>query len=150
VYHRTVRRIARRNFEKVAAKDDGPLLASCAPDVRHRFGGDHALGGVRNGRDALRRWFGRLGRLAPSLRLTVHEVWVTGPPWQTVVVVRWSATQDLPDGSPYLNRGVHVVELRWDTVTSIDANEDSQEVARSLRVWAEAGVEEATAAPITS
>lgn len=80
----------------------------------------------------------------------MHDVWATGAPWRAIAVIRWTATQDLPDGSPYLNRGVHVIELRWGTVTAIDANEDSQEVARGLRAWAAAGVEEAAAAPITS
>lgn len=41
--------------------------------AHHRFGGHHAVGGERYDREALRRWFERLGRLAPTLQITVHD-----------------------------------------------------------------------------
>ena len=126
------------------------LLRDCAPDIHHRFRGDHALGGERHDREALRRWFERLGRLCPTLALTTRDVWVKGLPHHTVVVIRWTATRTLPDGSPYLNHGVHVVRMKWFKAVEIDANEDSQAVARSMEVLAACGVDEAAAAPITS
>lgn len=150
MYHRIVERISRRNFERVNAQDYAPLLASCRPDVHHRFGGDHALGGERHDTEALAAWFERLGRVCPTLRLTVTDVWVKGLPHDTTVLLRWTATQDMPDGSTYANHGVHVVRLRWLAVVSIDANEDSQAVERMLRVMAEHSNDEAAAAPITS
>ena len=150
MYHALVERISRRNFERVNAHDYEPLLAACRPDVHHRFGGDHALGGQRHDVHALRSWFQRLGRLCPTLHLTVTDVWVTGLPHDTTAVLRWDATQDLPDGSTYRNHGVHVVRLRWLKVVSIDANEDSQAVERALAIFAAHGVEEATCEPITS
>ena len=150
MYHALVARLARRNFERVNDRDVEGLLRTCAPDVHHRFGGDHALGGERHDKEALRRWFERLGRLCPTLRLTVRDTWVTGLPHDTVVVIRWTATQQMPDGSPSLNHGVHVVRMRWGRVVEIDANEDSQLVAAALRVMADHGVEEALAAPVTS
>ena len=60
------------------------------------------------------------------------------------------AVQDLPDGAPYNNHGVHVIRMRWGRVFDIDANEDSQLVAASLQIWAAHGVNEALAAPILS
>ena len=74
-------------------------------------------------REALRQWFERLGRLAPTLQLTVHDVWVKGGPWNTIVIIRWYAGQDLPGGSPYNNHGVHVIRMRWGKVFDIDAND---------------------------
>lgn len=150
MYHAIVKRIARKNFLRVNQKDYDALLKDCAPDVRHRFGGSHALGGERHDREALRQWFGRLGRLGPGLMLTVHDVWVKGLPNNTFIFVRWSASDTLPDGSPYKNHGVHIIRMRWGKIVEIDANEDSQAVAESLRMRAEYGVEEALAAPITS
>jgi ketosteroid isomerase-like protein len=91
-----------------------------------------------------------LFRLASTLQLTVHDVWVKGGPWNTTIIMRWSAVQDLPDGSPYNNHGVHIIHLRWGKVFDIDANEDSQLVAASLQLWAARGVSEALAAPILS
>jgi ketosteroid isomerase-like protein len=150
MYHAIVKRIAVRNFERVNDHDYESLLADCVPNVRHRFGGSHALGGERHDREALRRWFERLGRLSPTLRLTVEDTWVKGSPAHTIVIIRWSATQGMPDDSPYHNHGVHIVEMKWGKIVSIDANEDSQAVAAGLQVWAKHGVEEAIAAPIVS
>ncbi|MGI3779785.1 MAG: nuclear transport factor 2 family protein [Janthinobacterium lividum] len=150
MYHAIVKRIARRNFERVNDHDYEPLLASCVPTIHHRFGGDHALGGQRHDVAALREWFHRLGRLNPTLRLRVSDVWVKGLPHDTTILMRWDATQDMPDGSAYTNHGVHVIKMRWLKVVSIDANEDSQAVERALAVFAAHDVPEATAAPITS
>lgn len=150
LYHAIVRRVAKKNFMRVNQKDYEALLKDCVPSIHHRFGGKHALGGERHDREALRRWFGRLGRLGPTLTLTVNDVWVNGWPHDTTIFIRWAATQDLPDGSPYHNHGVHVVRMRWGKIVDIDANEDSQAVADSLKIWAAHGVEEALADPILS
>ncbi|WP_326556831.1 nuclear transport factor 2 family protein [Micromonospora sp. NBC_01796] len=150
MYHAIVKRIATKNFNRVNEKDYDALLKDCVPDVYHRFGGDHALGGERHDREALRRWFERLGRLSPTLRLTVRDVWVKGTPHNTTIIIRWTATQNMPDGSPYNNHGVHIVQMKWGKIVSIDANEDSQLVAAALRVFAAQGVTEASAEPIVS
>lgn len=150
MYHAIVKRIARKNFERVNAKDFEALLNDCAPDIRHRFGGDHALGGERHDREALRTWFGRLGRLGRHLKLTVEDVWVKGLPNDTTIILRWSATDTLPDGSAYQNRGVHIVKMKWGKVVDIDAHEDSQAVAGNLQKQAALGVAEAMAARIVS
>jgi ketosteroid isomerase-like protein len=75
---------------------------------------------------------------------------VKGWPHNTTIVMRWIASQTLPDGSPYENHGVHVIRMRWAKVVDIDANEDSQAVAEYLKSIAAQGVEEALAAPIVS
>lgn len=150
MYHAMVKRIARRNFLRVNNKDFGALLGDCTPDIRHRFGGRHALGGARHDKAGLARWFDRLSRLGPQLTLTVEDVWVKGLPNDTTVIVRWSATDELPDGTPYRNRGVHIVQMRWGKVVDIDAHEDSQAVAANLARQAALGVVEAAADPIVS
>lgn len=150
MYHAIVKRIARKNFLRVNQKDFGAILGGCVPGIHHQFGGAHALGGQRHDREALGRWFGRLGRLCPHLALTVDDVWVKGFPHNTTVIVRWSATDTLPDASSYQNRGVHIIKMRWGKVFDIDAHEDSQAVAESMTKQAALGIEEATAAQILS
>jgi ketosteroid isomerase-like protein len=150
MYHTIVKRIARKNFLRVNDKDYDALLKDCAPDIHHRFGGNHALGGERHDREALRHWFGRLGRLAEHLTLTVEEIWVKGLPHDTTIIIRWSATDTPPDGFDYRNHGVHIVRMKWGKVVAIDANEDSQAVAENLARLAAMGIAEAGAAPITS
>jgi ketosteroid isomerase-like protein len=88
MYHAIVKRIAPQDFLRVNRKDYAAILKGCSSDVHHRFAGQHARGGERHDREALGRWFERLGRLAPTLRLTVHDVWVKGGPWDTTVIVR--------------------------------------------------------------
>jgi ketosteroid isomerase-like protein len=150
MYHGIVKRLVTRNFERVNDKDYDAILKGCTADVHHRFGGNHALGGERHDRDALRLWFERLGRLYPDLKLTVHDVWVKGLPHRTTTIVRWTGTQTFPDGSPYVNHGVHIVRTRWGKAVDIDANEDSQLVARYLTMLAALGTDEALAEPIRS
>lgn len=150
MYRAVVRRIATRNFERVNNQEYETILKGCTEDVRHRFGGNHPLGGERHDKEALRRWFQRLGRLYPTLKLTVRDVWVTGLPHNTTVIIRWTAAQTLTDRSPYENHGVHVVGMRWGKVVEIDANEDSQIVAESMKVLAAHGQDEALAPPILS
>ena len=150
MYHAIVKRIARKNFERVNERDFQSLLKDCVPNVYHRFGGTHALGGERHDREALGRWLERLARLGPNMKLTVRDVWVKGLPHNTTILVRWTNTDHLEDGTTYSNHGVHVVKMRWGKIVEIDANEDSQAVAGWLALQASRGVAEASAAPIVS
>ena len=150
MYHRFVRRLAQQNFDLVNSKNYEKLLASCSPTIHHRFGGNHALGGERHDVEALRLWFERLGRLVPTLHLEIRDVWSTGTPWNTTLIIRWDSAGKFPDGSPYTNHGVHIITLQWGKATSIDANEDSQTVDRLLIALTAAGITEAAASPITS
>ncbi|QHC62718.1 hypothetical protein GSU69_08510 [Rathayibacter festucae] len=150
MYHAFVKRLVRRNFELVNEKNFDALIASCAPDIHHRFGGSHALGGERHDAVAFRAWCDRLGRLVPTLRLEVQDVWVKGNPWDTTAIARWTSTGSFPDGSPYNNHGVHVIRLLRGKVVSIDANEDSEAVAALLAALTATGIDEAAATPIQS
>ncbi len=149
-YHAIVKRTAKKNFERVNQRDFSSLLKDCIPKVHHRFGGSHALGGDRHDREALGRWLKRLEHLGPTMKLTVRDVWVKGLPHDTTIIVRWTNTDTLLDGSPYNNHGVHVVKMRWGKIVEIDANEDSQAVAEALKIQAAHGLEEALAPPIVS
>jgi len=150
MYHTIVKQIAKKNFERVNRQDFDALVKDCVPDVHHRFYGAHALSGERHDREAVRLWFERLGRLAPGLTLTVHDVWVRGLPHDTTIILRWSAKDTRVDGSPYRNFGVHILKMRWFKIIDIDAYEDSQAVAENLKLQAAYGVREATEAPIVS
>ena len=149
LYGSIVKRLTLRMFDLVNAQEYDTVMENCPPDVPHQFGGHHALGGKRYGAAALRRWFDRLGRLVPSLQLHVQEIWVKGPPWNTVVVARWIGDGTFPDGSPYENHGVHIIHIRWGKVTSLDANEDSEVVAKLMNALVATGVEEAGNPPLT-
>lgn len=148
MYAGIVERKSRAAFEAVNQHDYDAFNKLCRPDVVHHFGGDHALGGTRNTLAGLRLWFERLGRVMPTLNLDVKEVWVKGWPWDTTIILRWTATAQPLDGGVYVNHGVHIVGMRWFKVTSIDANEDSQAVAAVLKRQAACGIDEALAPAI--
>jgi len=151
MYHAIVKRIARKKVTRVNGKDFDAILRDCVPDIHHRFGGHHALGGERHDREALSRWFARLGRLGRHLILSVDDVWVEGLPQGTTIIIRGSATDSiLDDGAPYRNRGVHIVKMRWGKIADIDAHEDSHAVLEGLARQAALGVAEAAAVPIVS
>jgi ketosteroid isomerase-like protein len=150
MFHTIIKRQARRTFDRVNTHDYDGILQGALPGIRHRFAGEHALGGERNDVAHMRLWFERLGRVVPTLTLTVTDVWVTGGLSKAVVIVRWDANATLLDGSPYRNHGVHIIHLRRLKIVSIDVSEDSQAVARCMERQAEAGIAEALAAPIVS
>lgn len=62
--------------------------------------------------------------------------------------MRWTGAAIFPDGTPYANHGVHVIHMAWGKVDSIDANEDSQVVAKMLQQKVQAGMPEAGEPPI--
>ena len=150
MYHAIVKRIARKNFERVNQRDFRSLLNDCVPNVCHRFSGDHALGGERHDREASGRWLDRLAVVGRNMQLTVRDVWVKGLPHNTSVIVRWTNTDTGPDGSAYSNQGVHIIKMRWGKIVEIDANEDSQAVAEWLKLQARYGIAVASAPPILS
>ena len=150
LYQAIVKRKIRQSFEDVNNHRWDELMRSIAPDVHHRFGGVHAIGGERHDRETLRRWFERLARVLPNLRLEIKKIWVEGWPWHTMVFVQWDGTATLVDGGGYSQHAIHVITLRWGKIAALDVFEDSQEVARALVAQAAAGLDEALAQPILS
>ena len=150
LYQAIVKRRIRQSFEDVNNHRWDELMRSIAPDVHHRFGGVHAIGGERHDRETLRRWFERLARVLPNLRLEIKEIWVEGWPWHTMVFVQWDGTATLLDGGGYSQHAIHVITLRWGKIHALDVFEDSQEVARALVAQAASGLDEALAQPILS
>ena len=151
LYSYIVKKEIRKTFDHVNNHRWDEAVKAVAPYVRHRVSGAHALGGERHHKDALRRWFERLGRVLPTLRITVDNVWVKGWPWNTTVFAQWDGTATLLNGdASYFNRGLHVFTLRWGRVHALEEFQDSQAAANALAVQAAAGVEEAVAEQIVS
>jgi ketosteroid isomerase-like protein len=125
-------------------------VKAAVPQVHHHVSGVHALGGERRGKEALRRWLERAGRVLPNLHIKVDNIWVTGWPWHTTAFAEWEGTATLLNGDAYINRGLHVFTLRWGRLYTLEEFQDSQEAARGLATQASAGLEEAAATPIES
>jgi ketosteroid isomerase-like protein len=148
VYKTLVRRRVHTIFDALGRRDYMVALDGMAANVHHVFAGDSALGGERHSRDAVQAWFERLFRLYDELRFDIHQVIVSGPPWNIVVGVEWLGHVRPKAGKPYLNEGFHVINIRRGRVAYFHAYEDSQKVADACREMADAGIDEARAAPI--
>ena len=68
MYHLMIKRLARRNFQRLTAGDWEPILEDLALDVHHVYAGQNAVGGVRTSRADVRLWFERVYRLFPSFQ----------------------------------------------------------------------------------
>ena len=138
----------RKSFLRMSAQEYDRAVDRMAPEVRQVFPGDHALGGERRSREAIRRWFQRVYRLLPDLGFEVKTVAVSGWPWSTEVAVEWVVRATATDGVPYVNHGSTFMRIRWGRVVDIREYLDTAVTAESLRRLAGSGVEEAAAAPI--
>ena len=150
MYHAVVRSRIRSLFEAVNRGDAEPVLAAFAQNFEHRFlGEDHALAGSRITIGKTRAWYARLYRLLPDLRFELQRVAVSGPPWNTVVVVDWLESNSGTDGVRTTNAGVHVVHLAWGRVTRLLICPDTTGLVATLDRLFASGNAEAHAQPIT-
>ncbi len=151
LYSYFVKKLIRQSFDHVNQHRWDEVLKAVALSVHHRLPGARSLGGERHDKEALRRWFERLGRVLPNFNFKVNNIWVKGWPGHTTVFAQWDGTATLLNGdASYLNRGLHVFTLRWGKVYAIDEFQDSQEVARGLAAQAASGFKEAVAEQIVS
>jgi ketosteroid isomerase-like protein len=148
MYHAIVKRIARNAFKDLSDRQVEPLIERAAPNLRHTFAGDHALGGTRHSREAFRAWMERLYRLFPELTFTIRDMMATGPPWNTRLALFWADRGVAADGVDYENEGVHLLRLEWGRLTELHATLDTQHLERTLDRMAAVGIEEAAANPI--
>lgn len=148
VYRTIVTRKVERTFAEINAGNWQVMVDGLGRDFTYRFHGRHALGGVRSTRESMSAWWERVARLLPGHRIDVQEVVVSGGPRRTRLAVRAVVHGDLPDGSRYENVMFQLMTLRWGKVVEIETLEDLQVLDRALRVVAEHGREEASAAPI--
>ncbi|MGD9538604.1 MAG: nuclear transport factor 2 family protein [Alphaproteobacteria bacterium] len=143
-----VRRQVRALFDAVNRGDAEPVLRAFARRFEHRFIGGHALGGSRTTLRATRAWYARLYRLLPDIRFELERIWVSGGPWNTVVVIEWEETNSGTDGVHTSNRGVHALHLRWGRATRLVICPDTAGLHATLERLAASGNAEALAAPI--
>lgn len=149
MYHTIVRRRIGRAFDAINRGDYSGIVAQFAPRHRHVMHGMHALAGERTTADSTARWYARLQRLLPGLCFDVHAIAVTGGPWRTEVLVRWTDHFRLPDGAMGSNQGVHAFTLRWGRVSVLEVHCDTARLAAYCERMAAAGLAEAAAAPIS-
>jgi len=149
MYHAYVRSQVRRLFEAVNKGNAEPVLQLFAPQFEHAFLGEHALGGSRHTLRATREWYARLYRLLPDIHFDIRRIWVSGAPWNTIVVIEWDESNSGTDGVRTTNQGIHALHLRWGRAKRLIICPDTTALVATLARLAKAGNAEADAAPIT-
>lgn len=82
--------------------------------------------------------------------IKVDNICVSGWRSNTTVFVQWIGTSTLLNGDNYVNRDLHVFNLRWGKVHALEEYQDSQAAANALLAQSKAGINEATATQILS
>jgi ketosteroid isomerase-like protein len=106
------------------AGDPRPALLLDAPDVTFTFPGDNSWSGTFRGKDAVRRWHGRL--VAVGLQTFPDEVVASGWPWRMTICVRGHDYLRSPAGElVYENRFVIWGRLAWGRLKEYEVYEDT-------------------------
>ncbi len=148
MYHAIVRRKIIALFDAVGRGDAEPVLAGFASRFTHSFIGDSAMGGARHTLAATKIWYERLYRLLPGIKFAIHEIKVSGPPWNTLAIVEWRESNNGADGVRTENPGYHMVRLAWGKMTWLAICPDTAGLKATLTRLAAAGFSEANAPPI--
>jgi ketosteroid isomerase-like protein len=148
MYHRIVRRKIEQGYAQISGRNVEPLLAQFAPDIHFTFAGQHALGADLHSRDGVRQWFQRVAQVFPGLQIRAERIFVSGPPWNTVVTTQFAICDTLPDGSRYENRGVQIARLVWGRVVEDYLTEDTQTLVQTLQRLTQLGNRAADAGPL--
>lgn len=153
IYRAIVRRQVRTLFAQANGGNWEAIVAGLAPSFTYRFIGETPLGGTRTTHAAMRRWFDRLYRLFPGSQFAPVRIVVEGPPWNTQIMtyVKIQGTAPTTAGAPapYENEFMQAMILRWGKITSVITLEDTQRFVEALPRLAAAGIDDATASPIT-
>src|SRR5262245_58125270 len=147
MYHSFVRARVKQLFDAVNHGNAEPVLQLFARNFEHSLLGRHALGGSRRTLAATREWYARLYRLLPDIHFDIRRIWVSGWPWNTIVVIEWDETNSGTDGVRTTNRGIHAMQLRWGLATRLIICPDTTPLISTLDRLAKSGNSEASAQP---
>ena len=135
-YAAAFRLMLRRTAGRLMAGDVDAFLRFYADDATLTFPGDNSWGPVYRGKDEIRAFLERFLRV--GLQGELHEILVSGPPWDTTVAARFDDRATAPDGTiVYENRAMIFLKVRWGKVVSEEVFEDTERVAAFDR-WLEA------------
>jgi ketosteroid isomerase-like protein len=128
MYSWLVGRLVRRVFARLSAGDPQAALRLFAPGAHFVFHGDSAFGTDTSDRQEIEAWFHRFAALGPNFE--IHDVIVSGPPWNMRAATRFTDHLRMPDGDGMLhNPGMQYLRMRWGRVKEDLIYIDTQAVA---------------------
>jgi ketosteroid isomerase-like protein len=128
LYTAALRRLLRRNLERLRGGDLGPMQQLYAEDIHFVFPGESSWSADLRGKHELEGWQRRF--IDVGLQLDPHEILLAGPPWSTTVVLHFVDHLRAPQGGlVYENAGVILCKAVWGKIKFIAVYEDTQKVA---------------------
>lgn len=140
MYKATVRALIRRSIRMLNEGNYQPALAVFAKDATLAFPGDNSwsreFGDPKLGREPfvthrgtvqLERFLQRY--VGAGIQMTVEDVLVNGPPWNTRVAVQVNHGIVADGVSIYTNRAVLMATIRWGKIRAQEDYEDTQRVS---------------------
>lgn len=154
MYKAAVRWMIRRNIDRLNAGDHRPTLAMFAPNAVMSFPGDNSWSNQHRaprtgtqpslshrGVDEIEAFLVRY--VGTGMQMTVEDILVNGPPWNTRAAVRvhhWAPGAD--DTVAYQNRAVLMVTTSWGRIRTQEDYEDTVRVAAYDEILAAEGATE--------
>ena len=128
MYGWAVRLLTQRAFDRLARGDARFAMALLADDVVFHFPGRSPFAADARSKDEIRSWFNRFAHFRPQFE--IGDTIASGPPWRVRACIQFvDRVGDPREGTPYINRGVCWVELRWGRVVLEEIYLDTQAVA---------------------
>jgi ketosteroid isomerase-like protein len=129
MYRWLVKKLTKAVLARLRAGDPRWILSGVADDVHFRFLGEHSWTADFHSKAQMRAWLKRYLRV--GLQLTPHEIAVSGPPWNTVVLIRFTdVATDRAGNVIYENEGVLFERLVWGRIREHISYEDTQRTAQ--------------------
>jgi len=141
MYKAIVRALIRRSIRELNVGDAGPALAVFATDATLSFPGDNSWSHqfrppvfgreqfvTHRGKDEVAAFLDAY--VASGIQMTVEDVLVNGPPWNTRVAVRVNHGIPEGDGYRYTNRAVLFATIAWGKIRAQEDYEDTVRVAQ--------------------
>ncbi|MBC7936704.1 MAG: nuclear transport factor 2 family protein [Rhizobacter sp.] len=149
MYHYIIKEKLKDIFESLNRGDYEALLKNVSPQITHSFSGSHPIGGTRHTIESMRRWFKRLYIITPQIHFTIKKLIVSGFPWNTTAAIEWEDKATPANGEQYINKGVHVIKMKWGKAVYIHGYFDTQLFNDLCKRLAATGLKEASETPIT-
>jgi ketosteroid isomerase-like protein len=113
----------RTGYAQAVAGRPRMLMALTADEVEFVFPGRNSFAGTVRGKAGLAAWLARFASMRPEFR--VHDVVVSGAPWNMRVAVRFSDAI----GDDYRNEGIEYLRLRRGKLFSIEVFLDTETIS---------------------
>jgi len=123
VYAWLVGRMTRTGYAQAVGGQPKMLMTLAADDVEFVFPGENSFGARLEGKEDLASWMARFASLHPDFR--IHDVVVSGPPWNMRVAVRFSDAI----GADYRNEGLEYLRVRRGKLRSIEVCLDTERIS---------------------